>query len=466
MTTISRWLRLTILVTLLVGLVSRFVELEASPPGFYLDEAIIAAHAICLRETGSDAYGQHLPLFSAVADGLATPVQLYGSAAWTVIFGDSIASLRAWSAFVSTITIGAIALLVWKWGFEASAATWAAMLAAISPWAFQFSRIAWDPPLAPCFLVLGMLALFWSAGALSALLAGASFALAMYSYPPLRVQVLLLAPALVLLLRAEKSFTWRRVAIVAFAATVVLTPIVLRNSAGELLRRSRALSIFSDAYLEPLGGFSMPRVIGIFLSNFFSHFSWSYLLVSGDANVRHSTQLFGEWSWIDGVLMVLAFVLLLKRKLFERAPEASLRKRVLCFAIYGYATGVIPAALTNDGLPHALRSIAAWPFLVIGLALVADRLGELSQHFPGLLGTASLVYFCFFLSQYFSNYPTFSRHAFHAGVEKAALLSESRDDWRLFDRYVGNYIDIGKYYYYMHYGHERCGQVAKHKPRQ
>ena len=69
MQTVFRWLRVTILLTGLLGLCARFVALEASPPGFVFDEAAIAAHSICLRQTGHDAYGQRWPLFSRVGPG-------------------------------------------------------------------------------------------------------------------------------------------------------------------------------------------------------------------------------------------------------------------------------------------------------------------------------------------------------------------------------------------------------------
>ena len=64
MKTVFHWLRVTILLTLVLGSVVRFVALESSPPGFFFDEAVIAVHSMCPRQTGHDAYGKHLPLFS------------------------------------------------------------------------------------------------------------------------------------------------------------------------------------------------------------------------------------------------------------------------------------------------------------------------------------------------------------------------------------------------------------------
>jgi len=52
-------------------IVARFTGLDRAPPGFYVDEAAIAAQVICLRTTGADADGNPWPLFAPVLGGAA-----------------------------------------------------------------------------------------------------------------------------------------------------------------------------------------------------------------------------------------------------------------------------------------------------------------------------------------------------------------------------------------------------------
>src|SRR5262245_38510897 len=88
--------------------VARFLYLERSPPGFWIDESAGASNIICIRETGHDGYGVKLPLFATAAKnsgGYFTPAFLYSGVLWTSVFGDSIFSFRALAAFVVTLTI-------------------------------------------------------------------------------------------------------------------------------------------------------------------------------------------------------------------------------------------------------------------------------------------------------------------------------------------------------------------------
>jgi hypothetical protein len=148
------------LVCLIVVLVAaRFVGLEHSPPGFFVDEAALAAHATCLSAHGRDAHGQPWPLISpALGGGYATPGLMYSTAALDCVARPSIGVLRLIPAVFTTLTIVAVMVLAQIWrGREW--ALWSGLAAAASPWAFQFSRIFWDPPFAPCFLIWGLV--FW-----------------------------------------------------------------------------------------------------------------------------------------------------------------------------------------------------------------------------------------------------------------------------------------------------------------
>ena len=82
------------------------------------------------------------------------------------------------------------------------------------------------------------------------------------------------------------------------------------------------------------------------------------------------------------------------------------------FAAIGIASGITPAALTWESVPHALRSIGAWPFFAILAALTADRLmkqfatGSTREALFRRVGWgASMLFAIFYLRLFFFDYP-------------------------------------------------------------
>jgi hypothetical protein len=92
----SRLVQIGMLFLIVTGLLLRLARLDSIPHGFFVDEAAISAQVVCLRQTGSEIYGQHHPILAPVlAGGYVTPAYLYGGAVWTSTFGDSPAAFRA-----------------------------------------------------------------------------------------------------------------------------------------------------------------------------------------------------------------------------------------------------------------------------------------------------------------------------------------------------------------------------------
>ncbi|RYZ76386.1 MAG: hypothetical protein EOP05_05190, partial [Proteobacteria bacterium] len=303
----------------LAGL-ARFAFLELAPPGFYIDEAAISAQVICLRQSGADLFGHHLPLFADVlGGGFATPAYLYSGVVWTSIFGDSVSSFRGLAAFYSVLFIGGTYLLGLRFWKSQPAAWLCALAAALSPWGFQFARIAWDPGLAPAFSVWAF-ALLWVPESgngkrsvwLQTFLGSVCLSLAAYTYPPLRVQLAIMTPFALYLLFVRERRDWRRAAMFVAVATVLSLPLLKMTLSGELQARFAMLSVFNPDYLRQFGEPSFGLGLLQLLKNFASHFTPSYLILSGDANLRHSTGSFGEWSWLDLFGFTVALVAFLK----------------------------------------------------------------------------------------------------------------------------------------------------------
>ena len=277
------WLKASLLIAF-IGTSLPFVFLEKSPPGFFVDEAAISAQIICVRQSLHDLHGKLLPLFSEVlGGGFTTPVQLYLGAAWTSVFGDSIASFRSLAALFGALTVlGVFKLAMDLWQDKRTAIV-CALTVAVSPWAFLHSRIAWDPSLAPALLIWSLHFLMKATNRASrdGAIAGLLGALAIYTYPPLTAQMILVVPLALFTLfqcfKIEKKIATKRSSFFIATLIFISLPLIWLTLTGQIQNRFNVLSIFNEDYLEEFGGYSFGLVTKIFFENLASHFSPRYL---------------------------------------------------------------------------------------------------------------------------------------------------------------------------------------------
>jgi hypothetical protein len=417
-------------VVVLLATAMRFYRTDQSPPGFFRDEAAVSANVLCLAEAGRTLDGHRWPLMTPVlGGGYSTAAWLTPAVAWADLTGTSIRAMRSFAAVCGALLVVGVFLLGFLATDSLGVGAYSALAAAISPWAFQFSRIAWDPAVAPVYLTWALAALMFAVSprteplrrlrSLAVVLSALLFAAACLSYPPLRVQVPLL---LLGFLVWKRSYARAHVGgsvlfVVVFAACTA--QLWLLTEQGAIQGRFAALSVFSAAHWSDQGvsGRSAILVHGtwLFVQNVFAHFAPRYLLGAGDANLRHSTQAFGEWSWLDAAVLVAAVVVVLRAK--RRLDGWT------TFAVFGYVAGVIPAALTWEGVPHALRSIGALPFLAVLVGTLLDRIGlelpRARRSIPVIASAVALVFVAAFWPVFFVDYPGRAADAFESVIPQA-----------------------------------------------
>lgn len=392
----------------------RFIGLSFSPPGFYMDEAAGATQVICLSESGFDYYGVHYPLFAAgfPGFGLYTPTFLYGELAWTTIFGHSIEAFRSFSAFITSSTVFFLYFYIKNIGSQ-RAAIYVAFAASIMPWAFQFSRIAWDPPVAVLFLVAALWASSLKRGSW---LAGVFLALAAYSYPPMRITALVLWIFL-------PGVKLKNKLICLVIALLVCIPLWIEIRDPEFMGRARSLAIWGTFYENPyqrLGIFGLPV---LYLKQLLAHFSPYFLFMDGDKNLRHSIQSFGMLSWLDLFAILSGFIVSILA-IFKKISLKLIfpNSNIYYISALGILIGITPAALTNEGLPHALRSLAAWPFFACLTGAILCDLEKLLKPQLMIKVTLSigLIFFGCYQYSYFTNYPVIAQNSFWVGYSPLA----------------------------------------------
>lgn len=348
---------ITLLLLLSVILIiSRFVALGTIPDGFFLDEAAIATQVICVRETGADAQGSSTPLFAPVlGGGQASPVLLYPAALWTAIAGDSIASLRSFSALHALLLALAISTAVAVAQQNLIGGLVTLVIALSSPWLFAQSRVFWDPIIGASWWAVAMSAYWlarqkhrstnrrlicWTACGLAA-------AAAAYAYPPIRVQLVF---SLIAIFFIDRSWRNDRTALLALTLLLFsLIPLALTYLNNPWFsERGNLYAIWNADWLRSQNA-SWIDIPAIALKNLARHLDPAYLLLHGDSNLRHNSGFGGLIGPVETAVTIVALFL---------APRFLVsRDSLLLLALF--AAGLLPAALTWEGVPHALRSIGA-----------------------------------------------------------------------------------------------------------
>lgn len=433
----DRWSRVCLACLLALGVFwcgLRFWGLESAPYGIWMDESRVALHTACVAETGEPAGAEDWPFFAPAFGGGHHPsLLIYFELAWTKLFGNSIGSFRAAIALFNLVTIAGLTLVARRLGGPLLALL-VFLSSAISPWSFQFSRILWEGPIGPACMVFAVFCLlqrprwYWAVGA------GVCGGLAMFSYPPLRIATPLVMAGVGLFQLLRRTLRWRvrDMALAVAALVATFGPVLVMTLQGRLSQRAMDVAIFSPSYMNQHRG-AMSRgmfVFSQFLDNLFSHFRPSFLFFSGDINFRHSPRIVGQLSPVDAVALVGVALWLLWVVLHVlRSSSANLtgisryRRRLLlcvCAGTLGFVFGSIPAALTWDGEPHALRSIAAWPWACLaGGAALAFWVSKRPQVVLPALVLGCSLYSVHYLPRYFQVWTTLSREYFRRDLREA-----------------------------------------------
>jgi 4-amino-4-deoxy-L-arabinose transferase-like glycosyltransferase len=461
---LDHWAEAAVMLIALGWCVMRFVGLEFVPYGLTTDETLSGLHVVCLAQTGASADGQHWPLFATgFVGGLYTPTYLYTLYAWTRLFGTSIAAIRGLSAAASIATI----LGLWLLGrtvADRRTARLAVAAAALSPWSLQVSRFAVDAPMAVAFLVWGVYLFLRSPRVGWALAGGVVMALAAYTYPPVRLQSVFVT--LLLLVLERKRLRLARLAAFFGAIAVLCIPLLVKMFDRNFMDRTTSLMIVNPDYIHANRGHltSLAFVAKQLLDNLFEHLRPSYLFFTGDANLRHSTQIMGELGWLD-ILALGCFggaIALLTYRTFQSGrgadqPPSRLWLVAGCAAL-AFGFGVLPAALCWEGLPHMGRSIGGWPAVALFTGAVLSVAWSYSPLVPALAVLLAVAQTIHFVPYYFHVYPKDSFQAWDGPLRRAA---EQRD-LAAFARVAQPYSPLGfRYYLIRNFGDSCLSSIAR-----
>jgi len=341
---------LVVAIALVTGVALRVARLGSVPLGFGQDEACDGYDAYSILTTGRDQHGNFLPLQIEAFNDYRPPLFDYSLVPLIGAFGLKPAAVRLGAAIWGSADLAAItAVAGLTLGWPGAAV--AAVLGALSPWHLCTSRYGGEYVTASTIISMAMVCfLVWLRRREDRwlLMSGMFFGLSFYSYAIARPFTPLMLGWMTLmywpeLKKARNTAVWALVTVVLLAAPLAFASLLhpLQN-----LGQARMVSLFN--YMSVYNhSRSISANLRVFLANWASAFTPSYLLLSGDPGDH----------WL--LLYPPGFGLLLPEQalLIALAVVAAIRgrRRKLAILLIGWTVlAAIPSALT---VPQSIWSL-------------------------------------------------------------------------------------------------------------
>jgi len=211
--------------------------------------------------------------------------------------------------------------------------------------------------------------------------------------------------------------------------------------AGQINGRMNNVAIWRPQWTEHAGPMSQwLYVLKTFLDNVALHLRPSFLFIHGDASLRHSPQISGELSPLDMLALLLAFAFVLAfvvRMVRGRwplpevpsgvlSPGARFLMTVALAALLCGFFGVVPAALTFDSLPHAMRAIGTWPCVAMFTGAVLAIAWAHRRFVAPVVVALALAHTLYFLPRYFHAYDKAEGHWFMRELPDTLAIERAR----------------------------------------
>lgn len=397
------WLTLPRLALLLVvcgAIALRLTLVGWLPPGLYPDEAANGNDALAALE---DGFRWFYPA-NGGREGLF--IGLQAAALWLTGLREPWV-LRIVAAVAGILTVPGIYLLG-KELWNRRAGLVAAALLAGSFWHVTFSRIGFRAILAPLVLTWALWLLLAGVrrirarerlGWLMAAFGGALAGLGFHTYIAFRASALVFVAAGLALLAsarpAARKRTFAGLALAGACALAVAAPLLHYFYAhpGSFSARAGQVSVLESPHPWRDIGRNVALTAGM-------------LVTEGDRNWRHNDAGQPQLPLVVFLLLVAGAAHAGKELLADRGRDVP---GIALLALL--AAGALPAVMTNEGMPHALRSIQLLVPVTLLAALGAERAwARLERKGLGKAGMALVVAVCAFqFLQTAARYPAYAR---------------------------------------------------------
>ncbi len=446
---------ITLFLIVILSFCLRFYKVTEDPPALNWDEVSIGYNAYSVLKTGKDEWSEPFPLHFKAYGEYKLPVQIYASIPGIYFFGLNELGVRITPVVYGTLTI-LVMFFLGKALFESElAGLAAAFLLGISPWHIHLTRASFESSLATLWVVLGIWLFIkgfkrekWF------IVSMIPFALSVFTYNATRIFTPLFL-FFILIIYRRRFIEFKKIILVSFLFfTILLIPLAPFLLSGERSARYKLVSITDDPGLIPRinenRGHSklpqpLPRLIHnkvtyvafYFTRNYLAHFTPQFLFISGAPHKQHHVQNVGELYIFQAPFLFFGLYALFYLK-------NRFRGLLLAWLLLSF----IPVSVTNDSIPHALRTLVAAPFyqLVSGFGFVFSLrwLKKSSFLLKIVLGSllalviiASIVYY---LYNYYYLYPVAYSRDWQYGYKQAVdFISKHQNEYDeiVFTRHYG-----------------------------
>ena len=454
----SIFFKISLLLLLVFSFFNYFYKSTKVPPSLYSDEADISYQAFIFNKTGSDYFGNKLPVnFHSYADWQPS-FFIYSVALVQKIVGHSDISIRITAAFFGVLTIFIFCLII-KELFEKN--IWSIIggfLLSITPWLFHYSRTGFAVTNMLFLTLLGIY--FWikfikTNKIKNLYFSLIPFALLTYSYSTAKLHLVFIFISLYIIwFKTINKIPNKHKILGIILVTLICLPVISDTLKGHSGYRFSYINIFSDptvsktvdylrqedssiVYGQQIG--LKPMLISkishnkisqwseMFVKNYFSAFSADFLFLKGDGNMRQGIQTVGNLLFPDLLLVVIGISYIFIKK-------SKNQKFYLLFFI-SLICAPIPFALTRDSsFPHATRLIFMLPFLVLFSLFGLKQIFEItkSKSIISLILILYIILFAIFSHQYYFHYLNISARDWHYGMKEAVIKSLNKDYQKIF----------------------------------
>jgi 4-amino-4-deoxy-L-arabinose transferase-like glycosyltransferase len=336
----------------------RFYNITETPAGIYPDESVNGTDGLQAAATGhyqwfyTNNYGR---------EGLFMNLISFS----THVLGNNVYGLKIWSIIFGTLTVLGMYLLLLEIFRSERAGLIAAFLTTFSFWHINFSRISFRAIMLPFVLTYAFYFLFkglHNKKYLPFILGGLVYGLGLHTYIAFRVSPAILVVFLILLIFSYRGFLrtyWKHILVFILFTFIAASPILydFYKHPDHFSSRTGAVSVLSPEINKGHPFTLLTKNVGLSLAKY--NF-W------GDQNWRHNYPPYPVLDPITGIFFLIGIIYTITK--FFHLAYLRFKHKIYDekLVIYGtllawFAIMLAPEFLSDEGLPHALRSIGTIP---------------------------------------------------------------------------------------------------------
>lgn len=346
---------LALLAILLLAFFVRFYHIESIPIGLYPDEA--ANGVDVLRALETHTFNLFYPA-NYGREGLFINIQ----ALFVALIGNTITGLKFASILFGTLSVWGMYLIARELFRHKGAGLLAAFMLATSYWAINFSRIGFRAIMTTFILTFSFYFFFRGLRTHKLrdfIIAGFIFGLGLHTYIAFRAAPFILIILLPALIASHEQFLrrfWKHGLVFIASAFIAAAPLLyhfLISHPEDFESRSSHISVFAP---EINHGNLPATLLKTFSLSLLKYNFW------GDQNWRHNYPPYPVLDPFVGTFFLASFLFLIWQTIMligRRIRDGDRDMRLVrnTFLLGSFFVMLMPEFLTDESLPHALRSI-------------------------------------------------------------------------------------------------------------